>query len=50
MCLNSYDIWIIFDGFWKKILHNVDFDEICWNISRNEIFSQSNIYIIQLTI
>ena len=43
-------IWVLFDGFGKKILRNADFDEICWKISRNEILSWSNIYFIQLTL
>ena len=43
-------IGVIFDGFWKKILSNVDFDEICWKISWNKILSRSNIYFIQLTL
>ena len=30
-------------------MRNVDFDEICWKISQNEILSRSNVYFIQLT-
>ena len=43
-------IWVIFDFFQKKILRNVDLDEICWKISQNEILSRSHIYFIQLTL